>query len=62
MLTTNKDLRTILKDAAQRGWEFTCKNNHIKGKHASGKTTTISRSPSDGRAIKNIERDLKVNS
>ena len=60
VLTTNKDLRNVLKSAAQQGWEFECKNNHIKGKHPSGKTTTISRSPSDGRAIKNIMRDLRI--
>jgi hypothetical protein len=59
-LSSNKDLNKLLKSAMERGWEFTHKNNHIKGRHISGKTTTVSRSPSDGRAIKNIERDLKV--
>lgn len=60
MLTSNKDLRKLLKSAEAAGWEFTHKNHHIKGKHPNGKTATISRSPSDGRAIKNIEKDLKV--
>jgi len=60
VLTNNKDLRKLLKSAEDAGWEFTHKNHHIKGKHPSGKTTTISRSPSDGRAIKNIEKDLRI--
>ena len=60
MLTNNKDLNKLLKSAMEQGWEFTHKNNHIKGRHPNGKTTTISRSPSDGRAIKNIEKDLRI--
>ena len=60
MLTNNKDLRSILKEATQQGWQFDRHRNHIKGKHPDGKTTTISASPSDKRAFKNIMRDLKV--
>ena len=61
MLTNNKELRKILKDAEERGWEFTkSRGRHIKGKHTTGKTTTISVSPSDHRVLMNIERDLRT--
>jgi predicted RNA binding protein YcfA (HicA-like mRNA interferase family) len=60
MLTSNKDLKLLLKNAEARGWVFSKGVRHIKGKHPSGKTTTISVSPSDNRALKNIERDLRI--
>ena len=60
MLTNNKDLKKILKDAETQGWVFSKGIRHIKGKHPSGKTTTISVSPSDRRVLKNILRDLRV--
>lgn len=60
MLTNNKDLKKILKDAETQGWVFSKGIRHIKGKHPSGKTTTISVSPSDYRVLKNIQRDLRV--
>ena len=60
MLTGCKELKKILKSAAGEGWEFSQHRGHIKGKHPNGQTATISRSPSDWRALKNIERDLKV--
>ena len=60
MLTNNKELKGILKDAMQRGWDFHRGNNHIKGKHPSGKTATVSISPGDKRAFKNIIKDLAI--
>jgi len=60
MLTNNKTLKGILKDATQQGWQFDRHKNHIKGKHPDGKTTTISVSPSDKRAFQNILRDLRT--
>ena len=61
MLTNNKELRKILKDAEEQGWEFTKgRGRHIKGKHTTGKTTTISVSPSDYRVLKNIQKDLRT--
>ena len=61
MLTNNKELRKILKDAEEQGWAFTkSRGRHIKGKHTTGKTTTISVSPSDYRVLKNIQRDLRT--
>ena len=60
MLTSNKDLKKILKEAECRGWVFKRGRNHIKGKHRSGRTATISVTPSDNRVILNIKRDLRV--
>ena len=59
-LSSNKDLNRLLKSAQEQGWEFTHKNNHIKGRNLNGQTTTISRTPSDGRAFKNIMNDLRL--
>lgn len=58
MLTDNREVRKILKEAEQIGWVFTRGGKHIKGKHRSGKTATVSVTPQDGRALKNIRRDL----
>lgn len=62
MLTNSKELRKLLKDAEQRGWTFKRggRGKHIKGVHPSGKTTTVSVSPSDHRAYLHIVKDLKV--
>ncbi len=61
MLTNNKELRKILKKAEKRGWVFTeSQGSHIKGKHTTGKTTTISKSPSDFRVFMNIQKHLKT--
>ena len=61
MLTNNKELKKILKDAEGRGWAFIrSRGKHIKGKHTTGKTTTISVSPSDHRVLLNIQKDLRV--
>jgi len=60
VLTNSKELKPILKEAIRRGWDFHRGNNHIKGRHPSGKTATISVSPSDKRALKNIVRDLRI--
>ena len=60
MITNNKELRNVLKTAEQQGWTFGRGKNHIKGTHTSGKTVTVSVSPSDARAINNIRKDLKL--
>ena len=59
-LSNNKDLNSLLKSAQTQGWDFSVNKNHIKGQHLNGQTTTISRTPSDGRAFKNIMNDLRV--
>jgi len=60
MLTNNKELREVLRDAGRYGWVFSKRNKHIKGTHPSGRTATVSVSPGDGRAILNIRRDLRL--
>lgn len=59
-LTNDKDLRKLIREAEKEGWEFYTHRTHIKGKHPSGQTTTISRTPSDWRVLKNIQRDLRI--
>lgn len=62
VLTNNKDLRIILTEAEANGWVFTKgkHKSHIKGKHPSGKTTTIGTTPSDHRALNNIKSHLRI--
>lgn len=60
MLTSNKELRRILKEAEANGWVFSRGRKHIKGKHTSGKTTAMAVTPSDHRALLNIQKALKV--
>jgi hypothetical protein len=58
-LTSNKDLRSLLRDAEQNGWTFSRKRKHIKGVRADGKIVTLGTTPSDWRALKNMQRDLR---
>lgn len=60
MLTTDKQLREILRDAEGRGWQFSNGKRHIKARHPSGQTATIARTPSDVRAYQNIMNNLKL--
>jgi hypothetical protein len=60
VLTNNKDLKWLLREAEAEGWMFEKRERHIRGKHPNGQTATISISPSDRRALMNIKRDLKV--
>ena len=60
VLTNHKELRHVLRAAEQKGWAFVRGKSHIKGTHSSGKTVTVSVSPSDGRAINNIRKDLRL--
>jgi hypothetical protein len=59
MLTSDKDLRKILKRAAICGWSFKRGSKHIKAVRGS-ESVVISSTPSDGRVLKNIEKDLKL--
>jgi hypothetical protein len=60
MLTSDKKLRGLLKEAEGVGWVFEKRKRHIFGKHPSGQTATISSTPSDWRVLKNIQTDLKL--
>jgi predicted RNA binding protein YcfA (HicA-like mRNA interferase family) len=58
MITSHKELRKILKEAEASGWQFKLGGRHIKGSHESGRRVTVSVTPQDGRALKNIRKDL----
>ena len=58
--SVRKDLRRILERAEACGWVFKITSNHIKGTHPNGQTATIGKTPSDHRALKNIEHHLKL--
>jgi predicted RNA binding protein YcfA (HicA-like mRNA interferase family) len=60
MLTGDKVLREILKNAEREGWVFDRRKRHIIGKHPNGQTATISATPSDWRVTRNIQRDLRL--
>jgi len=56
----NKELKKLLKEAEQRGWSFVQAKKHIKGRHAvTGKMVSTSMTPSDHRALLNINKDLR---
>ena len=60
MKITNRDLRRIVRDAEARGW--TCdltRKGHLKLRHPSGAIVIAAWSPSDHRALKNLEARLR---
>jgi len=59
VLTTNKNLRHILKKAVDAGWSFKRGKKHIKGRRGN-EVVTLSATPSDVRCLKNIEKDLML--
>jgi hypothetical protein len=55
-----KELRALLTLAENQGWRVTMtQKNHYKLVAPNGKVVFTSSTPSDSRAIKNIERDLR---
>jgi predicted RNA binding protein YcfA (HicA-like mRNA interferase family) len=59
MTLSNKDMKSLAKEAKAQGWEITTKkSNHLRWVSPSGAVVTTSLSPSDGNAIKQIRRDL----
>ena len=61
MITSNKDLKKVIKEAESIGWQFKLtKGNHIKAMHPEGGLAIISRSPSDWRAMTKIKFDLRL--
>lgn len=62
MLTPDKELRKIIKEAEGVGWRFEKRRRHIFGKGPHGETTTISLTPSDrGNVYKKVRRYLGLN-
>lgn len=57
-----KELNNLLNLAVTQGWWVErSNNNHYKVYPPNGNIVFISSTPSDYRAIKNIERDLRAN-
>lgn len=57
----NKELKVLISLAIGQGWTVTqTKNNHYKWTAPNGKIVFSSSTPSDSRAIKNLERDLRA--
>lgn len=61
MKINNKQLASLAKEAQAQGWSITpTKSSHYKWVSPAGNVVITSGTPSDGRAIKNITRDLKI--
>jgi hypothetical protein len=60
MLTKDKDVRKLLRQAERAGWEFwPATNGHIRGRHPdSPVTTTLSCKVSDPRSLMNMKKQL----
>lgn len=57
-----KELKTLINLAVGQGWSVSInKSGHYKWVAPNGKIVFSSSTPSDNRALKNLERDLKAN-
>lgn len=57
-----KEVKYLVSLAENQGWRVSMTHkNHYKLIAPNGKVVFVSSTPSDNRAIKNIERDLRVN-
>lgn len=58
----NKELTKLITQATRQGWSVTLTNGgHYKWQAPNGKVFFSAKTPSDTRALKNIQRDLKSN-
>lgn len=61
-MIATKNLKKLLLLAVEQGWRVErAKNNHYKFYAPNGNIVIVSSTPSDHRAFKNIERDLRIN-
>ena len=58
MISSNREVRDLISDAVQNGWSVERGKKHIKLKKFH-KCVTVSITPSDGRAIQNIKKDIR---
>ncbi len=49
----------VFKEAIKRGWYLHSEKNHYKWRHPKGGQVTTSKTPSDVRAFKNMDRQFK---
>jgi hypothetical protein len=62
MITKNKDLNKLIKEAQRHGWVvIQTQGGHLKWLSPVGATMFSSYSPSDVNAVNRIKKDLKLN-
>ena len=55
-----RDLARLLKDAGKRGWSVErTRSSHWRLRHSSGAQVTTASTPSDRRALLNLQADLR---
>lgn len=61
-MAASKEFKTLIKTAREQGWivELT-RGGHYKWVSPLGKFFFSSQTPSDNRALANLERDLRIN-
>lgn len=60
-MSSNKDFRQLIQEAERQGWEVTKTNGgHLRWASPSGRVVFSAFSPSDGRALKNTMRELRI--
>ena len=60
-MSSNKDFRQLIKQAEEQGWVVTTTNGgHLRWTGPTGRVVFSAFSPSDHRALKNIEKELRV--
>lgn len=58
MAKLNKDVERVVKEALARGWFLDRIGKHFVYKHPEGGCVTVSKSPSDVKAWRKIEKDF----
>lgn len=60
-MSSNKDFRQLIQEAEDQGWEVSkTKGGHLRWLSPSGRVVFSAFSPSDGRALKNTIRELRI--
>lgn len=60
-MSSNKDFRQLIKKAEAQGWQVGQTNGgHLRWVSPEGKVVFSAFSPSDRRAVHNVERELKL--
>lgn len=54
----SKEIKKIVRQAERRGWAFENGRVHDKLVHPTGRKVSVSKSPSDRMAPRNVQRDI----
>lgn len=54
----NKEITKLIRTAQRRGWTLEYGRTHDKLVHPSGAKVIVSKSPSDGMAPRQVQRDI----